>query len=137
MRTLGLAFACVLATACSKKQDAAPAPAPAADTNGGDHIKQRAEHEHEMAGLPPELSSFHDLLAPHWHAAQGQQRMTDTCAAIGDFKTKADAAKNQPLVDAVAGLATACGGTDLAAFDAAFGKVHDSFHAAMEAGHGK
>lgn len=95
------------------------------------------EHDHEMAGLSPELSSFHDVLAPHWHAAQGQQRMTDTCGVISDLKTKADAAKNPALVDAVAGLATACGGTDLAAFDAAFAKVHESFHAAMGAGHGK
>ncbi len=134
MRTLGFAFACVLATACSKKQDATPAPAPAADMKDGEH---HDKHEREMAGLSPELSSFHDVLAPHWHAAQGQQRMTDTCGVIGDFKTKADAAKNQPLVDAVAGLATACGGTDLATFDAAFARVHDSFHAAMEAGHGK
>ena len=39
----------------------------------------------------PEVVKFHDVLAPRWHAAKGEQRMKDTCAAIADFKTNAAA----------------------------------------------
>jgi hypothetical protein len=105
-----------------------------------------AEH-HEMAGMPPELGKFHDVLAPHWHAEKGPQRMKDTCAAVPDFTAGADAlTKAAPpagkdaaawgtgtkeLADAVTGLKTSCDG-DAAGFEAAFERVHKGFHALLE-----
>jgi hypothetical protein len=106
-----------------------------------------AEH-HEMAGMPPELGKFHDVLAPRWHAEKGPQRMKDTCAAVADFTaaaaalTKAKppagadanawAAGTKELVDAVTGLKASCDGGDATAFEPAFARVHNSFHALME-----
>ena len=99
--------------------------------------------------MSPELAKFHDVLAPRWHADKGPQRMQDTCAALPDFHANADAlAKATPprganadtwttgtkqLVDAVAGLDTTCKANDASGFDGAFAKVHQSFHALLEA----
>lgn len=123
--------------ACSKSESAAPAPKAAPP----------AEH-HEMAGMPPALDKFHGILAPRWHAQQGEQRMKDTCGAIGEFQSGADAvakSKSDPkwdaaakdLVAAVTGLDTACKANDAAAFEPAFKKVHEGFHAMLEAGGGE
>jgi len=100
--------------------------------------------------MPPELAKFHDVLAPRWHADKGAQRVTDTCKAIPEFKSNADAvAKATPprtanadtwttgtkaLVSAVAGLEHVCASPDQAVgFDEAFAKVHESFHKLLEA----
>jgi hypothetical protein len=96
------------------------------------------EH-HEMANMPPAVNAFHEVLAPLWHAPKGDQRMTDTCAAIAGLQSGAAAVgsaklANAPaLVDAVGGLAAVCSATprDAAKFDAAFAKVHDAFHSLM------
>ncbi len=130
-----LTIAALLA-ACGSKQPA-PATTPAHD-----------EHA-EMANMPPEMKTFHDVLAPRWHADKGPQRMQDTCAALPDFHSDADAlAKATPprsahadtwttgtkqLVDAVAGLDATCKANDAAAFETAFEKVHVSFHDLMAA----
>nr|HEX4315145.1 hypothetical protein [Kofleriaceae bacterium] len=92
---------------------------------------EEAEH-HEMA-MPPALDAFHKILAPHWHAAPGDQRTTDTCNAIPDFTRGAATVGAAPLVDAVTGLADACAASprDPAKFDAAFQKVHEAFHAQL------
>ena len=126
-----LAIALVIAACGSTSK-----PEPAKTTEPAEH--------HEMAGMPPELAKFHDVLAPRWHAAHGPQRMKDTCAALADFTAGADAlAKAKPpagadanawaagtkeLGDAVTGLKTSCDGGDAAAFE----RVHHSFHALME-----
>jgi hypothetical protein len=103
--------------------------------------------------MSPELKKFHDTLAPRWHAEKGPQRVTDTCNAVGQFKSDADAvAKATPprganpddwtsgaklLVDAVAGLETACTrDAEHTGFDDAFAKVHVSFHHMLEASGG-
>ena len=102
----------------------------------------------EHAKLTPELDAFHETLAPRWHADKGEPRMKDTCGALADFQAKSAAVKAAPasmgadpaawtdagaqLEVSVTGLATACGGTDLAAFETAFEAVHDAFHKAME-----
>ena len=98
------------------------------------------EHEHHMS---PELTKFHDVLAPRWHAAKGEQRMKDTCGAIVDFKANAAAVeKAQPgaqsteLVEAVSALEATCTSNDATAFELAFGKVHERFHVLIgEPGH--
>ena len=137
-RTLWITIV-LAAAACggkSKSEPAAePAPQPMADT--GEHGK-----------LTPELDAFHEVLAPRWHADKGPQRMKDTCGAIADFQGKAAAIKGAAapantdaaawtqagtrLDGAVAKLATSCQDKNEAAFETAFGAVHDEFHHAME-----
>lgn len=100
-----------------------------------------------MAALPPEVQTFHDTLAPRWHAEHGPQRTADTCAAIPQFQTQADAivkatppadanpadwsAGARQLGDAVAALGAACKASDGAAFEQAFALVHERFHGVM------
>lgn len=93
--------------------------------------------------MPPELSKFHDVLAPRWHAEQGPQRMKDTCASVPELHSQADAiatmtpptgadadtwtTATKALVDAVANLDATCKANDATQFETAFGKVHESF----------
>ncbi len=148
IRTLTLAL---LIAACGGKDKAAPATTPTA------HEHEHGEHGDgdAHAGMTPEMTQFHELLRPRWHADKGPARMTGACDALPQFQSASDAvAKATPpesanadtwtagtraLVAAIAELDTACKGTDNAAFETAFGKVHDAFHALMEAGmtHGK
>ena len=130
----------LLAAACGSKQ---PTPTTSTATS------EKPEAHHEMDNMPPEMAKFHEVLSPHWHAEKGPQRMKDTCAALPDFQADADAlAKSTPptgatadtwsaaikqLVDSVAGLDAACHSVDTAQFDAAFEKVHVSFHGVMGA----
>lgn len=109
------------------------------------------QHEAE-ASLPPEVKRFHETLAPRWHAEHTPQRMTDTCGATGQFHADATAivdaaapkgadpqawaSSGHDLDAAVADLDKACQGKDATAFEAAFEKVHHSFHRVMEAGGG-
>jgi hypothetical protein len=149
IRHLALVFV-LAAAACGGKQ-AAPATtetttqpsepgAPHAGHEGG-----AMEHE----GMPPEMTKFHDILRPLWHAEKGPKRMADTCAAIAELRSTADAvAKATPptqanadtwttgtraLVAAVTDLEAVCKANESAKFEAAFGKVHDAFHALMTA----
>jgi hypothetical protein len=138
IRTLMLAL--VISVGCGGKDKAAPGTTPAA----GGH----AEHEGgEHAGMSPEMTRFHDLLRPLWHAEKGEARVKNTCDATPQFHTESDAvaratppdsanadtwtAGTRALVGAVGELTTVCKGTDSAAFEAALGKVHDAFHALM------
>jgi hypothetical protein len=103
-----------------------------------------------MDGATPELAKFHEVLAPKWHAPEGPKRMTDACAAIGDFSAAADAVAKAPppakanaavwtqeskeLVDAVAALKIACvESKDSGTFQKAFAQVHQEFHELLEA----
>ncbi|HEU4729494.1 MAG TPA: hypothetical protein VFT22_16450 [Kofleriaceae bacterium] len=106
----------------------------------------------EMEAMPPELRKFHETLAPRWHAPHGPKRMADTCAAMPQLHSDADAiaAASPPsgatadwagnakqLVAAVAALDAPCKASDEAAFEQAFMAVHDRFHGLMAAsGHG-
>ena len=138
MKTM-LKFLVVLAAACGGKQ----APA------GADKPAPMGEHP-EMG---PEMTRFHDVLAPRWHAEKGAQRMADTCAAIGDFQTNAasiagraappsaEAASwttaTKELTEAVSGLDAACKANTVDVFEPAFARVHTVFHAVMELGEAK
>lgn len=144
IRTLTLVVV-LAATACGGKQST-PATSSTAQKSEGHEDHEKMEHE----GMTPEMTKFHDVLAPRWHADKGPQRMKDTCAAVPDFHADADAiAKATPpvkanadtwtsgtraLVDSVNGLEMTCKANDTAKFDEAFGKVHESFHAVMAAG---
>lgn len=140
-----IVFVALLA-ACGSKQ---PPTANGAVGSGSNTAEMRAQHEEMLKTMPPEMGKFHDVLAPRWHQAQGPARMTDTCSALPDFHANADAlAKATPpttanadtwtngtrgLVDAVAALDSSCKANDAAQFETALAKVHDAFHALMEA----
>jgi len=132
----------IFVAACGGKSTNKPAePMPGHDEHG------------EMAGMPPELGKFHDLLAPRYHAEKGPKRMADTCGAMADFKAAADALnkatppakanvaawqqENKELAEALTGMETVCKGTDQAAFDQAFEHMHHEFEEIVEAGQGK
>ena len=143
IRSLSLAIA-LSAAACGGKKTA-----PATATTTTQPAEAGEEHKEPHAGMPAEMTKFHDVLAPRWHSEKGPQRMKDTCAALPEFKNAADAiAKATPpekanadtwtagtraLVDSVAGLEPPCKANDTAKFEAAFHKVHESFHALMAA----
>lgn len=134
----------LLLVGCGSSEPATTTAAPAKEA--GAPAAEHGTDEHHR--LTPELQAFHDQLAPRWHAAKGEERRKDSCAAMPEFKTRAaavqsaaapatvDAAAWQKagadLVDTVSKLETACGSSDAAAFDAAFEVVHTSFHHAME-----
>jgi hypothetical protein len=141
------ALALALAAACGSKQ---PTPAPALHAEPGPAGEHDMHDMHEMmANMPPEMKTFHDVLAPRWHATKGAQRMQDTCTALPDFHADADAlakatpprganadtwtASTRQLVTAVAELDTTCKANDATSFEVAFQKVHESFHGLMGA----
>lgn len=142
-----LTFALLLFGAACGGKDKAPATATMAHEGSAHPEGAGSGSGDEHANLPPELSAFHDLLAPRWHAAAGPQRMSDTCSAVAQFKSEADAvAKATPpvsanadtwtkatraLVAAVADLDAACSAKSDAKFEAAFAKLHEAFHALM------
>jgi cell pole-organizing protein PopZ len=140
MRTI---FVLAFVVACGSKQPAPTGPATGSATEQGEGS---AAHPMEM---PSEMQAFHDLLAPRWHAAQGAQRMKDTCDAVPQFQSSADAigtatppttanadtwtTATRALAAAVGELATACQGGNMGTFETAFTKVHEAFHALMAA----
>ena len=126
MRAIAIA---ILLAACGSKQ-------------ASDKPAEHKEGHEEHGAMSPEVSKFHDVLSPRWHAAKGPERMKDTCGAVAEFRTDADAiAKAKPagdagakdLTDAVSALDATCQSNDATAFELAFEKVHSSFHAVMEA----
>jgi len=144
IRTLTLVI--VLAAAACGGKKAAPATTSTTTQHAeGEGHEGAGEHE----GMPNEMTKFHDVLAPRWHAEKGPQRMKDTCAALPEFHADADAiAKATPpekanadtwttstraLVDSVNGLDPICKANDAAKFEDAFHKVHESFHGLMAA----
>jgi hypothetical protein len=145
IRTLSLVIL-LSAAACGGKKSA-PATTPSTE-QAQPHEEHAAGEGAEHEDLTPELTKFHDILAPLWHAAKGPQRIKDTCAAVPQFRTAADAVgkatpptkanadtwttATRALVDSVNGLETACKTNDAAKFEAAFHNVHESFHHLME-----
>jgi hypothetical protein len=147
---LTLAVACGGPTSSGSTQPIETArPGQRHDTRHSEAMAGRggASEGMEMAALPPEVTAFHDTLAPRWHAEHGAQRTADTCAAIPQLQAQAEAiAKAMPpaganpadwsasarqLGDAVAALGAACKASDGAAFEQAFAQVHERFHGVM------
>lgn len=142
MTRLAILLSLLVAAACGSSEPAPGATTPAAG---------EAKEEHPK--LTPELDAFHQVLGPLWHADKGEARQKNTCAAVPEFKTRAAAIKGAAapasvdaaawtsagteLEGAVAGLETACGGADPAAFEPAFEAMHTKFHGAMELVAGK
>jgi hypothetical protein len=139
----------VAAAACGgSKQDSTK---PEVSQEARAHEGEGHKGEHGNAGMP-QIAKFHDTLAPRWHAAKSPQRMADTCSAMAQFRTDADAivatpppraddaatwtTRSQALSESVAALETTCKANDAVAFEPAFERVHHSFHAVMEAAGG-
>lgn len=155
MKLVAACLVAVVVAACGGKSDPAPAPSPGA---GGAHAGH-GEHAHHHMGegheaehppMTPELTAFHDVLAPLWHAEPGAQRTSDTCAATARMAglvpalydappAGADVAAWGAAVDELQGrisdLEGPCsGGTvELGAmtFDDAFRALHEQFHALL------
>jgi hypothetical protein len=134
------------AVACGGKKSA---PATTTTTQQAEpHEEHEGGEAAEHAALTPELRKFHDILSPLWHAEKGPQRVKDTCAAVPQLRSAADAvAKATPptkanadtwtagtraLVASVNDLETACKANDTAKFEAGFHAVHEAFHRLME-----
>ena len=114
---------------------------------GGTQAPHAEDEQHDAEKMSPELAKFHDVLAPRWHAAKGPLLISDSCAAIPDFRAgvvaiataaapagiDADAWNNGTamLAHAVDDLDKACQGNDPAGFEDAFAKVHQGFHGLM------
>lgn len=135
--------------ACSKKDSSEPTtpPTDAATPASGESHEHGGEpaHEHHFEGG---VKSFHDVMAPLWHAAKDDARVTNTCAAAADLVAKSGAIEAEPvpaaasdaaawktraaeLTAATKDLETTCAG-DRKDFDAAFTKAHEAFHALIE-----
>jgi hypothetical protein len=146
MRTM-LTFVVLVAAACGGKKT--PATSGPTGTGAGATATSGAG---EHANMGPEMTRFHDVLAPRWHADKGDKRKADTCASVPDFKSNAAALANsapppsaeaaswstatQELTVAVGGLEAACASSPND-FEAAFERVHTIFHAVMELGEAK
>ena len=100
-RTLTFALL-ICAAACGGKSRPAAAPATASEHAHEGSGSGAMQEEH--AGMPAELTAFHDLLAPHFHAADGPQRLQDTCAAIDQFRSTADAGEPSCPITSCRGL---------------------------------
>jgi hypothetical protein len=119
----------------------------------GDHAegeKHEGGHKHEEGGehhhpkMEGAIKSFHDVLAPVYHADKGPGRVDKACAATASMKDEAGKVAAEPKGDAAAwktdadaltkslvDLETACKG-DKAGVEPALEKVHDAFHALMD-----
>jgi len=99
------------------------------------------EHHPKMEGA---IKSFHDVLAPVYHADKGPGRVEKACAATASMKEEAGKVAAEPKGDAAAwktdsdtlkktvdDLEAACKG-DKAGVEPALEKLHDAFHALME-----
>jgi len=142
-----LAAMIAAAVACGSKP-----PADSAKPGDSDSPLGRGNQQHAIEDRSSPLAKFHDTLAPRWHAERGPQRMADTCGAIAQLKTDADAvaasaapggadaaawaAGGKQLATSVAALDDTCKAKDAMGFEQAFARVHDSFHGLMAASGG-
>ncbi|MDH3281719.1 MAG: hypothetical protein OEQ18_11410 [Gammaproteobacteria bacterium] len=95
--------------------------------------------------FPADVARFHAVMAPLWHAADGEERAARTCdqaAQLGDRAAAIQAAPvpevvgdhagwvdaSERLADRVQALNTACRAPVHAGFREALVQVHDAFH---------
>jgi hypothetical protein len=145
-----LAFTLFYLAACSSQSTTTgPATAdkdPAAAKNdakasGEEHDEHEGgEHHHEM---DPDLSAFHDVLAPVFHMADGNDRNDKTCAAVPKMEELsgkvASSRKNDgaraaatELQESVLDLQKSCSSLDPASIKKSLEGLHTHFHEVME-----
>jgi len=111
----------------------------------GDHHDDKAEGKHDH-NFPGAVKTFHDALAPLWHAEANAERVEKVCAAINDLNKLAEGmaaevpqgveasawqAKNEKLDMAVEGVLVACE-QDRDVVNNKLKPLHEAFHAAIE-----
>jgi len=116
---------------------------------GEGHDGEGQHEEHAKHVMTPEMTAFHDVLAPLWHAEAGPARVDDTCEASGNMLDLGAGIQDgmlpegvaeaewqpavQTLMISITHLQDACpqvpGGVT---FEDAFTGVHDSFHGLLE-----
>ncbi|NUO53173.1 MAG: hypothetical protein HOV80_30360 [Polyangiaceae bacterium] len=151
LRSLSVAVGLVLALGCGgSKEPAHDASHEGEHAEGDKHEGEKHEGGHEEGGehhhpkMEGAIKSFHDVLAPVYHADKGPGRVDKACAATTSMKDEAAKVAAEPKGDAAAwktdsdtltktvgDLETACKG-DKAGVEPALEKVHDAFHALME-----
>ncbi len=152
MKLVAACLFAVVVAACGGKSAPAPASPGGEGGEGGGHAHHHmgSGHEAEHPPMTPELTAFHDVLSPLWHAEPGEQRTNDTCESTGRMRelvpaitaappAGADVAAWGAAVDELEGrisdLEGPCsGGTvELGAmtFDDAFRALHEQFHALL------
>jgi hypothetical protein len=134
-RSFLVPLACsLLALACAA---CGGAPPPDAAHAGSQHDEHAEAHE----ALPPALHAFHEALAPVWHSAPGDERVSKTCAADAELTEKAAPTSDADLVAATAAVAKACADYRAATLkdahalepvETALAKVHHRFHELAE-----
>lgn len=110
----------------------------------GDHHAGHDKKPHKE--FPATVSTFHDQMAPLWHAAKGDKRTNETCTAVDDLrkaavaveadavpekaKAKADEwkAAAKELIAATDNLKVACDQPKRPDFEGTFMKLHHAFH---------
>lgn len=153
MKTVSLLFAsalCLVINGCGSSQ-AEPAHAEGEGhehAEGHKHAEHGEGHEHGKPGEHPEMKGavkgFHDVLAPAFHMDKGAPRVEKTCGAVASMKEQAkavageagdDAAKKraEALTASVDGLDKACAASGRPEVEGSLDKVHEAFHAVMEA----
>jgi len=153
-----LAAGSIVLLGCSKNDQSSTTPADATETPSDSvtethdgHGDGHGKHEHDFEGP---VDAFHETMAPLWHAQPGEARATDTCAAVGDLISKAEAIEGaeapeaatdasawqgagEGLVAAAQALEKTCN-DDPAGFDDSFKAVHEAFHTLVGlVGHGE
>lgn len=155
MRTIlaSIVFVVVTAAGCGGKgkseTTADPCKDPCKDGTMEHHEGEGHSHEGEEHNLTPEMTAFHDVLAPLWHAEAGPDRTSQTCVESGRMLDLANGIQNAPVPEradagkwelavrdlmlSITVLQDSCPAeADGAAADEAFAGVHDAFHGLME-----
>ncbi len=153
MRTILASFVFVVVTAagCGGKGKSETTADPCKDPCN-DKMMEHHEgegHEGEEHNLTPEMSAFHDVLAPLWHAEVGPDRTSQTCAESGHMLDLANDIQNasaperadseswanavRDLMLAITALQDSCpDAANGVTPDDAFAGVHEAFHGLME-----
>lgn len=86
-----------------------------------------SDHHHQFA---KDVSAFHAVLAPLWHAKPGPDRLPNACAKVDEMARLAGEIRSTDasnLVASVAIMKTACESKPNEV-DGAFYDVHEAFH---------
>jgi hypothetical protein len=141
MRVILFSLLVVAAAACGNKSKGPETP-----EGGGEEHGNEEEHPMDHSALSPEMTAFHDRLAPLWHS-EAPDRRDATCKDAGLLLGLANDIQNatvpegaaddwrdrvNALMLAIDHMKEGCQG-DNADFEANFTAVHDGFHALMEA----
>ena len=88
-------------------------------------MAKEEEHSHDFT---ENVSAFHDVMAPLWHADSSMERIKSTCEAVEKMQVLASRIDGaNTLIKSLLALSSNCD-KELKVFDAAFLQVHHAFH---------